>query len=129
MDTWNKYKNKQFKYDLDRINISEAICYGNFLINLIAWRVVRHKKIQKQVNKLFDVASLIFQATCKQQGLSAEKYKEMLSYIDNVMNNIVNNQNNCEEIAMLLGNLTEYTDTHYTFTERIAFVRFIANEI
>lgn len=129
MDTWNKYKNKQFKDNLDKINISEAICYGNFLINQIAWKVVRHKRAQKQINQLFETASLIFQATNKQKGFTAEKYRDLLGYIDNVFNSISANQNSKEEIAMLLGNLTEYTDTQYTFVERIAFVRFIASEI
>lgn len=129
MDTWNKYKNKQFKQDLNKINISEAICYGNLLIHDIVWRVIHNKRVQRQINKLFEVASLIFQATCKQKGLVAEKYKDMLNYIDSVLNGISSNQSNYKEIAMLLGNLTEYTDTQYTFVERIAFVRFIANEI
>lgn len=129
MDTWNKYKNKQFKFDLNRVNVSEAICYGNFLINTIAWKVIRHKKVQRYINKLFDVASLIFQATYKQKGYTYDKYKDMLSHIDNMLNSIIENQNSYEEIALMLGNLTEYTNVTYTFIERIAFVRFIANEI
>ena len=129
MDTWNKYKNKQFKQDLNKINVSEAICYGNLLIHDIAWRVIHNKRAQRQINKLFEVAALIFQATCKQKGFVAEKYKDMLAYIDSVLNGISSNQSNYQEIAMLLGNLTEYTDAHYTFVERIAFVRFIASEI
>ena len=129
MDTWYKYKNKHFKIDLNKINIAEQICYGNFLLAQILWKTIQRKQTRRIINKFFINASLVLQATEVQKGFSNTEIIEVYNYIDKITKELIANSNSAEDYALMLSNISEFEDMNYTFTELIAFVRAIAAKI
>ena len=129
MDTWYKYKNTSFKTDLNKINISKQICYGNFLLASIAWRTIKGKAPQSLFNKFFSNAAIVLQATVAQKGFNNKELIDVYAYIDDITKDLIANSNSAEDYALMLGNLSEFDDMNYTFTELIAFVRAIATKI
>ena len=128
MDIWYKYKNKKFKIDLSTINIGERICYGNMLLYEIAWKILQHKKPKALIEKFFDNASIVLQATKAQSGFNKES-TDVYEYIDSITKELMTNSNGAEDYALMLGNLSEFEDMKYTFVELIGFVRAMAAKI
>ena len=129
MDTWYKFKNIKSKKDLTKINIAKQICYGNFLLGDIIWQTINNKKPQKLFNEFFENASIVLQATLAQKGFSDEELIEAYNYIDKTTKELMTNSTGAEDYALMLGNLSEFQDMKYTFTELISFVRAIAAKI
>lgn len=127
MDKWFKYKKQIINYNIHKINISEAITYGNYLISKITFKIICNKKPKRLINKLFKISHIIIAATSAQKN--DESFNDAYNYIDDITNKLQNTDNSAKDLALLLGNLSEYTDTHYTFIEKVAFVRCIANKI
>ena len=126
MNYWSEYKYYSFKEDLNNINIAEAIAYANLLMSKISWKAIHNKYSARLFKRFFKVASLILQSTIIQHNENAEQYKEVLKHIDNIYSKVCELNYTKPQIGLLLGNLSEYIDTHYTFVELIAFVRFLA---
>lgn len=129
MDTWLKFKDKSSKKDLTKINISESICYGNYLIAKISWLTSQNKIKQKHIDKFFMQATEILQATVAQQGFKSNELGEIYAYIDNITNDLNKTTITSKEIGLMLGNLSELDGERYTFSELIGFVRSIAAKI
>lgn len=129
MDTWNKYKKKKFNTDLKNVSISKQICYGNFLLASIIWRIINNRSVKHLINKFFDNASLVLQATLVQKGFDNKDLYDIYAYIDGITKDLIDNVNSAEDYALMLGNISEFEDANYTFTELIAFVRAIAAKI
>lgn len=129
MDTWYKFKNIKIKQDITQINISKQICYGHYLLSDIIWKTVNHKKPQKLFNKFFENASLVLQATLAQKGFDNKEMIDVYNYIDKITKDLMTNSTGAEDYSLMLGNLSEFDDMKYTFTELIAFVRAIAAKI
>ena len=129
MDSWYKYKTTSFKIDLNKINISKQICYGNFLLSKILWKTIQNKPSQRLINKFFANASVVLQATVIQKGFNNKELSDIYVYIDNITKELLSSSNSAEDLALMLGNMSELEDMKYTFTELIAFVRAIAIKI
>lgn len=129
MDTWYKYKTFNFKKDLNKINISKQICYGNFLLASILWKTIKSKPSQSMFNKFFSNAAIVLQATVAQNGFNNKELIDVYNYIDKITKELIANSNSAEDYALMLGNISELEDMKYTFTELIAFVRAIATKI
>lgn len=129
MDTWYKYKNTSFKVDLNKVNISKQICYGNFLLASILWKTTKGKPTQSMFNKFFSNAAMVLQATVAQKGFNNKELGDAYNYIDQITKDLIANSNSAEDYALMLGNISEFDDMNYTFTELIAFVRAIATKI
>ena len=130
MDSWNKYKSKKFaNIDLTKVNISKTICYANFLIADLAWKAANTKLKQKHIDKFFEQASLILQATIAQKGFENTEKQEVYNYIDTTTKTVSESLASLEEFGTMMGNFTEISEAHYTFTELIAFVRVLAAKI
>lgn len=127
MDLWNIYKKKTRKEDLSKINVAEAIAYGNLLINKIAWKIIHGKKATRLFKQFFDTADLILKTILNQKEYSDTQAQEIYKHIDMILDQVKNLVYTKEEIALMIGNLSEYTDSHYTFTELIGFIRFLAS--
>ena len=127
MNYWDKYKNKIFKEDLEKVNVAEAIAYANLLIAKIAWKAIHNKMNKRLFNNFFNVASLILHATIVQHEYPVDYYDNILAHIDDIYDKVGRLNYSKAEIGLMIGNLSEYTDVHYTFTELIAFVRFLAS--
>ena len=127
MDTWNKYKDKSYKINLYNVDISKTICYGNYLISKIAYQAICNKVKQRTINSFFETASIVIHATVAQNKV--DNFEKSLEYIEEVTRSLMNSNNSSKELGLLIGNLTEYQDTHYTFIELIAFIRCIAAKI
>ena len=54
---------------------------------------------------------------------------DVYNYIDKITKDLMTNSTGAEDYALMLGNLSEFDDMKYTFTELIAFVRAIAAKI
>lgn len=128
MDIWYKYKNKKFKVDLNAVNIGECICYGNMLLHELVWKIIQHKKPNALIEKFFDNASMVLQATSAQNGFKKEA-TDVYEYIDSITKELMTSSNSAEDYAMMLGNLSEFEDMKYTFVELIGFVRAMAAKI
>jgi hypothetical protein len=129
MDSWNKFKTKSHKENLTTVSIPKMICYGNYLCAEIMWLAVENKLKQKHVDKFFDVASLVLQATKAQSGLKDVELYEIHNYIEQIVKDIDETKTTFEDLAIMLGNLSEIENAKYTFTELIAFVRVLAKQI
>lgn len=127
MNYWDKYKNKIFKEDLKKVNVAEAIAYANLLIAKISWKAIHNKANKRLFNNFFNVASLILHATIVQHEYPVDHYDNILAHIDDIYDKVGRLNYSKAEIGLMIGNLSEYTDVHYTFTELIAFVRFLAS--
>lgn len=128
MDTWHKYINKTFKYNLKNINIPQHICYGNFLAYKIAYQSIIKKPKQRLFNKFFENAAIVLQATL-QQTSEHNEFNEIKTYIDNLKIKFQDTHNSSTDLGLLLGNITECSDLKYTFVEIIAFIRCMASQI
>lgn len=129
MDTWNKYKHNSYNnINLNKIDVSLSICYANFLLSKIIYKMSQDKKCQKTINKFFDISSIILKATALQKGFKTQELPEIYSHIDNVTRDILNNSTDTKTIALMLGNLSEIVDAKYTLVELIGFVRALASE-
>ena len=128
MDTWYKYKSKKFKMNLKEINLSEYICYGNMLLHELVWKIVQHKNPQALIEKFFENASIVLQATVVQSGFNNSN-TDVYEYIDSTTKELMTNSNGAEDYALMLGNLSEFEDMKYTFVELISFVRAMAAKI
>ena len=130
MDNWYKFKDKSNKkIDLNKVDIASVICYGNYLIAEIAWLASQNKVKQKTINKFFNVATTVLQATVAQKGFKQNELAEIYTYIDNITKDLNGATITTKEIGLMLGNLSELEGEHYTFTELIGFVRSIAAKI
>lgn len=129
MDTWNRYKTKSYSKDLRTVSVPKTICYGNYLLSEIAWLACNSKLKQKHINKFFDTASLVLQATKAQNGLEKVELYEIHNYIEKITKDIESTNTTMEDLGIMLGNISELQDAKYTFTELIAFVRVFAKQI
>ena len=129
MDTWYKYKTRENKINIKETNVSKLICYGNLLLAQIIWDTVNYKKTQKNIDKFFQNASVVLQATLAQKGFNNKELIDVYNYIDKITMELMNNSNSAQDYALMLGNISEFADMKYTFTELIAFVRVIAAKI
>ena len=129
MDTWYKIRTEKIKEDLSKVKISEKICYGNYLIAEICWLACTNKLKQKNIDNFFKTASIVLQATLEQKGFNSSGLSDIYIYIDTIFRDIVNSETSLQELGLMLGNLTELDNAHYTFTELIAFVRAMATKI
>ena len=127
MDLWDKYKKKQRKEDLAKINIPEAIAYGNLLISKIAWKSIHNKNCKHLFNKFFDIADLILKSTVCQKEYVNTQLQDIYKHIDTITDQVSQLAYTKPQIGLMLGNLSEYVDNHYTFTELIGFIRFLAS--
>ena len=129
MDTWYKYRAKQHKQDLNKVDVPKMVAYGNYLIHTIAWKAANNKCSQKLLNKFFDVASLVLQATLAQKS-DATSIMGAYEYIDQITKDLSNGYStSAQELGLMIGNLSEIEDGHYTFTELIAFMRLMGTRI
>lgn len=128
MDTWYKYKNKKFKINLNEVNLSECICYGNMLLHQLVWKITQHKKPRALIDKFFNNASIVLQATIAQTALNSSN-TNVYEYIDSATKELMTNSNSAEDYALMLGNLSEFDDMKYTFVELVSFVRAMAAKI
>ena len=129
MDSWYKFRNKKHKENLSKLSISSNICYGNYLIGKIAYDASKYKVKQSTIDKFFNTASKILQATVEQKGYENKELIEIYSYIDRVTNDVIKSTTTSQELGLMLGNLTELEEGKYTFTELIGFVRALASKI
>lgn len=128
MDTWHKFRNKDTRKKLTEVDVAKEICYGNFLMSEIAWLASQNKLRQWHIDKFFNQATLILQATIAQKGFNKET-EGIYEYIDQITKELIANSVSVSELGLMLGNLTELEDNHYTFTELIAFVRTLGAKI
>ena len=130
MDNWFLYKNKQHKKDLKTLDIPKTICYGNMLLAQNMWLAANNKIKQKHINKFFDIASLVLQATMTQKGFSETELMAIHQHIERITKDLLYNATlTAEEIGLMLGNLSEIENGHYTFIELIGFMRAVASKI
>lgn len=130
MDSWKKYKDKNFeKSSLSAADLSKEICYGNYLISKIAWLASIRKLKQRHIDKFFNKASFIIQATYTQKGYNNIQISELYNYIEQVYKDLLKTGTNIEDYGLLLGNITELSDANYTFVELIGFIRAVATKI
>ena len=129
MDNWNKYKNKTYKQNLTTIQIPKLICYGNYLLSEILWLTVEGKLRQRHVDKFFENAAMLLQATRAQSSEQDLPLYEIHNYIDKIVKDVLDTKTTPEDLALMLGNLTEIDGANYTFTELIGFVRVLAAQI
>ena len=97
------------------------------MIAKISWKAIHNKANKRLFNNFFNVASLILHATIVQHEYSVDHYDNILAHIDDIYDKVGRLNYSKAEIGLMIGNLSEYTDVHYTFTELIAFVRFLAS--
>ena len=123
MDSWHKFRGKNFRKELAKLDIAELICYGNFLMSEISWLAVQNRLRQGHIDRFLDHASLVIQATIAQKGYNTADSSGLYEYIDQVTKNLTESSVSVREIGLMLGNITEITDTTYTFIELIGFAR------
>ena len=129
MDTWNKYKHNSYnKIDLNKVDISLTVCYANFLLSKIVYKISQGKKCQKTINKFFDISNMVLKAMALKKGFKTQELPEIYSHIDNVTRDVLNDSTDTKTIALMLGNRSEIVDANYTLVELIGFVRALAAE-
>ena len=129
MDTWHKFRNKPIRKDLTKMNISELICQGNYLIAEIAWLATQNKLRQRHIDRFFDHANIVLQSTVAQNGYSNADIQGIYEYIDQITKEVMSSSVSLRDLGLMIGNLTELADNNYTFTELVAFMRVFGTKI